>query len=449
MVLRSRLTGPPIGEVAASAMDTNLAKLRAIEADIRAGKFEEAATALNALGSAAPLDPRIYVTGAMLARAAGNPQYELVSLQRALALAPRWPRAHLAMAKALSREGRHAEAVVAANKAVELSPQEVTTLEIAIAIANAAGDDATALRHLQSAHALRPSDPAIGVALGVSLGKQGRYVEAEDHWRRALARNPDDPFTLAWLGMCLIGLDRKEEARAVLEHADAQLPGNPTLQFYLAIARGETPRTQPGALTQGLFDGYAGRFDVELVGQLKYRVPRRVAEILLARATGRNASVLDLGCGTGLLGAYLGRIAGPFVGVDLSGKMIAQAMRHGIYTELRQGDLQEELLRIAPEAFDYVTANDVFIYVGDISAVIPAAFKAIRKGGALIFSCETADESEGALVLRPSNRYAHSRGSVERLCHDAGFNDCAVEPLELRLDANIPVAGFIAVAEKS
>ena len=89
------------------------------------------------------------------------------------------------------------------------------------------------------------------------------------------------------------------------------------------------------------------------------------------------------------------------------------------------------------------------IYVGDISAVVPAACNAIRKGGALIFSCETADESEGALVLRSSKRYAHSRSSVERLCREAGFARCVVEPIDLRLDGNIPIAGFIAVAEKS
>jgi predicted TPR repeat methyltransferase len=429
--------------------DPVLARLRSIEADVRAGRLQAAAAALNALAATAPRDPRVYVTGAMLARAAGNPKYEIVSLERALALAPGLPQVHVALAAALSREGRHAEAVAAANKAVGLSPQQATTLEIAIAIARAAGDEATSLRHLRSAHALRPEDKAIGDALGVALGKQGRYAEAERHWRSALARRPDDPLALAWLGMCLIGLDRKDDARTVLEHADAQLPGNPTLQFYLSIARGETPRTQPGALTQGLFDDYAGRFDTELVGRLKYRVPRRVAEILLARNPGRDMSVLDLGCGTGLLGVYLGRISGPFVGVDLSAGMIAQAARHRIYSEFRQGDLLDELMRIAPASFDCVTANDVFIYVGDISAVVPAAFNAIRSGGALIFSCETADESEGALVLRASKRYAHSRSSVEALCRAAGFARCAVEPLDLRLDADVPVPGFIAVAEKS
>ena len=120
-------------------MDTILARLRAIEADIHAGKLESAAAALNALRTTAPLDPRIYVTGAVLARAAGNSGYEIMSLQQAIALAPHWPPAHIAMAKALSRAGRHADAVAAANSAVELAPRDLTTLEVAVAVANAAG----------------------------------------------------------------------------------------------------------------------------------------------------------------------------------------------------------------------------------------------------------------------------------------------------------------------
>jgi predicted TPR repeat methyltransferase len=96
-----------------------------------------------------------------------------------------------------------------------------------------------------------------------------------------------------------------------------------------------------------------------------------------------------------------------------------------------------------------VTANDVFVYVGDVSTVIPAAYRILRKGGVLIFSCELAEESEGALVLRPSRRYAHSRRSIEELCRDAGVARCVVEPFDLRLEANVPVAGFIAVAENA
>jgi len=264
-----------------------------------------------------------------------------------------------------------------------------------------------------------------------------------------LAQSPDDPLAWGWLGGCLLELNRKDEARDALQQGLALLPDEPSLQFHLAIARGETPRTQPKEMMQELFDKYASRFDAELVGGLKYRVPRRVAEIIRTHSPTLDISILDLGCGTGLLGVYLGRIGGAFVGVDLSAKMIERARLHGIYSELRQGDLLEELRNTVPGSYDYVVSNDVFIYVGDLSEVIPAAFAATRHGGALIFSCETAQESEGALVLRPSKRYAHSVGSIRSLCAKAGFESCVIEPIELRFERKIPIAGFIALARKN
>jgi predicted TPR repeat methyltransferase len=448
----------------ATMFDANLARIRAIEADICAGKLHKAAAALNALNAATPADVRIYLAGALLAHAAGNPKQEIASLKRVIALAPDQPLGHMELAKAFSREGRHDEAVAMANKAVALAPQEMMALEVAVAVANVAGDVVTAQRHLQSALALRPADTAISRALGICLAKQSLHGEAEAHWRHVLAENPDDPSALGWLGTCLNGLGRKDEACVVLERAVALSPDNTSLPFHLAIARGETPRTQPREMMQQLFDAYASRFDRHLVGQLKYAVPKRVAEIIRERHAGADASapdasktdvvgldmsVLDLGCGTGLLGMYLGRIGGAFVGVDVSPKMLEHAGRLDIYTDLRQSELLEELQRTEPESFDYLAANDVFIYVGDLTEVIPAAFKALRHGGALIFSCETADDAEGALVLRSSKRYAHSRGSVEMLCRAAGFSSCGIEPIELRFDGgNVPIAGFIAVAQK-
>jgi ubiquinone/menaquinone biosynthesis C-methylase UbiE len=74
-----------------------------------------------------------------------------------------------------------------------------------------------------------------------------------------------------------------------------------------------------------IFDSYAERFDQHLVGALQYRVPRRVAESLKAKHPDGRFNLLDLGCGTGQVAAYLGRIQGHIIGVDLSDKMIEQA----------------------------------------------------------------------------------------------------------------------------
>ena len=159
-------------------------------------------------------------------------------------------------------------------------------------------------------------------------------------------------------------------------------------------------------------------------------------------------TVLDLGCGTGLTGVYLGGVGGTLVGVDLSAGMIERARRHGIYTHLRQGDLREELRETAADSYDCVIANDVFIYVGDISEVIPSTFRVLRPGGALIFSCETAMDAEGEIVLRRSKRYAHSHAYIERLCRQAGFDPIRFEEIELRVENNVPIPGFIVVAER-
>jgi predicted TPR repeat methyltransferase len=182
---------------------------------------------------------------------------------------------------------------------------------------------------------------------------------------------------------------------------------------------------------------------------LKYRVPRRVADFIRQRSPALDVSILDLGCGTGLLGVYLGPIAGAFVGIDLSARMIERAALHRVYTELRQADVLDDLRATPAGTYDYVTANDVFIYVGDVSDVIPAAFSAIRPGGVLIFSCETARESENALVMRPSKRYAHMVSSIQAFCRDAGFESCAIESIELRFERGSPIPGFIAIAPRT
>jgi len=429
--------------------DANLPRLQAIEADIAAGRLREAGAAIEALASASPTDARVYLAASVLARATGNLPGELESLRRAVALVPSRPRVRLELAKALARAGNHAEALQAANAVVEMAPTDLVALEIAVAVADAAGDLATVQRHLLSAAAIRPNDASIERALGKCLAERGLHAEAVAHWRAVLAMSPDDAFAWGWLGGCLIDLNRMEEAREALQRGLDLLPGEPSLEFHLAIASGETPRTQPKEIMQELFDKYATRFDTELVGSLKYRVPRRVSDFIKQRSPALDISILDLGCGTGLLGVYLGPVSGAFVGVDLSAKMIERAALHRIYSDLRQADVLDELRATPPGTYDYITANDVFIYVGDVSEVIPAAFKALRRGGALIFSCETAQESENALVIRPSKRYAHTVSSIQAFCQDAGFESCVIETVDLRFERGSPIPGFVAIALRS
>jgi len=429
------------------AADPTVERLRAIEHDIANGRVKAAGDALNSLMRSAPGDPRVFLSAAMLAQKTSQGGQELALLAQAVRVAPQWWPGFAELAKALARQRRFAEALAAADKAVELAPRELVALEVAVSVATNADDAQSAVRYLKAALELRPDDVAIHRALGIALDRVRDFAAAEAHWRAVLAAYPDDASALGWLGTCLISLDRKAEALPLLERAYALAPDHPNLPFHLAVARGETPARQPDNMVQQLFDGYAGRFDQHLEGMLQYRAPQRVTELLLARWPRRDFSLLDLGCGTGLLGKHLGAIQGPFVGVDLSRNMLEHAVKLNVYSRLRLNEIVAEMREIAPASFDAVTACDVFIYVGDLNETFAGCRKVLRPGGLLVFSCETAQDDEGAFVLRPSKRYAHSRAAIAALCREHGFGNATFEDIPLRIDEGRTIDGFLVRVE--
>jgi predicted TPR repeat methyltransferase len=253
-----------------------------------------------------------------------------------------------------------------------------------------------------------------------------------------------------------LGAGLKEHA---LKDADALLalePGNEEYLFYQTICRGEVPRTQPASLISGLFDAAASQFDQVTVVGLKYQLPRDVALRIVEWYPERKADVLDLGCGTGLLGVALGAMEGVVVGVDLSAGMIEQASRHGVYDKFHQVNILDALHATPEGLYDVITALDVLPYVGDLGTAIPDAYRILQVGGRFVFSCEAQTPGEGATdgdsepgyVLLPTYRYAHQRGYVQSLLSKAGFQNVVLEDVVLRQEAAGPVHGFLVIAQK-
>src|SRR5690606_31410694 len=97
------------------------------------------------------------------------------------------------------------------------------------------------------------------------------------------------------------------------------------------------------------------------------------------------AHLVDLGCGTGLMGERLARIASFLEGVDLSARMLKRAEAKGIYGRLAKADLN---LFEFPAGADLVTAADVFMYVGALDRIVARIAAALLEGGVLVFSVE-------------------------------------------------------------
>jgi predicted TPR repeat methyltransferase len=202
--------------------------------------------------------------------------------------------------------------------------------------------------------------------------------------------------------------------------------------------------SMPVAFVETLFDQYAASFDAALTGQLDYRGPQHILQTLLGAGRTRFETVLDLGCGTGLMGQAIRPYAGWLGGYDISAQMLAQAQAKGLYDALSKRDLSR--LDIENRRYDLILAADVFIYVGALEQIIGWAAASLTPGGVLSFTLEELHGDTEDLRLRPSRRYAHREGYVTRLLTQAGFDPVQMHRATLRLDAGQPVQGLTAFA---
>jgi predicted TPR repeat methyltransferase len=268
--------------------------------------------------------------------------------------------------------------------------------------------------------------------LGAIYQAQDMPDAAETCYCQAIAYKPELVPPYVNLGRIMQGQGRHEEAALIYRGAlqrglDAELFGH--LLAALSGDGGRSGARAPAGYVRETFDAFAAGFERRVVGELGYRVPGLLAA--LVRSHGRpGLDVLDLGCGTGLVGTALGPLAGSLVGVDLSPRMLEEAARKGCYTALHDADIAPWLAQAGPASFDLVVAADVFIYIGDLQGIFQEVRRLLRPGGLFAFSVEICAEAD--FQLQPTGRYAQSRAYVEGLAAGHGLMLLAREAADVR-----------------
>jgi len=306
---------------------------------------------------------------------------------------------------------------------------------------------------LEEMSRIRPGHPGIWYRLGMALRHAGRLEEAIT----ALEAN----------------LNRAAKAEAIpATQSDSHDSGNrqncnavfkvASTKHWLAVLRGDNPATAPAEYVASLFDNYAERFEEHLVGKLQYNTPARLADALgdfgsLVSGWQRCA---DLGCGTGLMGPSLRSLGfrGILEGVDLSEGMLVQARAKGGpgigYDRLLCGDILDLLTadEVASQGlFDLVIAADVFVYIGDLSAVFRRASECLTHGGVFAFSTEAPRPGEctSQYRLTETGRFKHDPVHLARLGDSMGLTLHDFRAVVLRMDAGKPVNGHVHVMTRT
>ncbi|MBT8580618.1 tetratricopeptide repeat protein [Polynucleobacter paneuropaeus] len=339
----------------------------------------------------------------------------------------------------------------------------------------------SAVNFFDKALSLNPEYPEAWSNKGVTLNELKRYDEAIVHYDKALSLNPEYPEAWSNKGLTLHKLKRYEEA---ISHYDKALSLSPyeasyfyqksftniaLNQYSLAIENLQNAmkynycpkeyaeyvlsslrhengfKPMPKNFVAELFDDYADSFDKHLVGILKYEAPKKLLDLLNLSINDR-FEILDIGCGTGLMGKLLKPYASKIVGVDLSKEMLSRAELTGVYNELIVDDILE-FLNKCNDKFDLVVSSDVFIYIGELSNIFIGLAKVIKSGGLFCFSVEKNEARTFSLSPR-TLRYSHSMDYIRKLACIHNFKIENILESPIRQENHVDIEGYFFCLKK-
>jgi len=157
----------------------------------------------------------------------------------------------------------------------------------------------------------------------------------------------------------------------------------------------------------------------------------------LAELSGK--SVLDIGCGGGILAESMARRAAHVTGIDLAGKPLGVARLHALETGVENVEYREvaaeALAAEQPRAFDVVTCMEMLEHVPEPASVVQACGTLVRPGGWVFFSTLNRNAksfllgivgAEYVLRLLPRGTHEYSRfirpSELARWCREAGLD---------------------------
>ena len=447
-----------------------------------AGDLDRAADALAAGLALNPSDGLLWRDLAFVFQAAGRTVASMSCIRSSLDVAPHDARSWLMLGNLLSQHNDQGGAEQAFRQSIQRDAllSESHFGMALLCFAQRRFDEAVA--HLRVTVALEPTQALAAVCLGQALYATGDFAASATAFEtastlaplntnarrrfarartfatmlagridEALAAYPDlagsdaeERSALLYAAFSLFSAGgHRAAAIAVGRLRLADDPGDPIQRYLLDALCGRPYDAAPVDYLERYFDQFAPEFDEKLVDVLGYRVPQLLHD-LVTQHRDKFDDILDLGCGTGLAVKHLAAFGGPVTGVDLSGRMLDEAAKRGLYRKLIKAEALSYLGR-QPSRYDLVFAADVMTYSGDLEPLFAAVAASLRADGIFAVNFETSEDQD--VVLLSSGRFAHKPASVLRVAaRDFTILSDAAEIM--RHEGTQPVHGRLLVLQR-
>jgi predicted TPR repeat methyltransferase len=403
---------------------------------------------IDTLRSDSAQDPEFIYWDAVLAVRELRQPDAIMLLERCVALAPDAAAPHYTLAKLLAQTGDLARAAAHFELCIQAAPEHAPAW---LALAQAR----LGLNHFERAERafsqtltlgsmLHGTDALIGLAH--SLEAQKRWPEAIELLRPHFAHQAID----SQLIRIMVQHAPAEQTKIFLREVLQRNPAHVQAQHLLGGLDPAAQSTRASdAYVRELFDGYASRYDAHMTEHMGYVVHELLAERVRAlcplKPGQHPVNVLDLGCGTGLIGPELAGFT--LTGVDLSQPMLDHAVGRN-YQHLVLAEIGSFLAQCDNRQFDVIVAADTVIYFGDVREIIRQSARVLSPGGWLIFNVETPTfAAPNGYLQTPVGRYGHVPQYLLGLAREYDFINASAQAIMPRREAGAAMAGTVFAAQ--
>jgi predicted TPR repeat methyltransferase len=340
-----------------------------------------------------------------------------------------------------------------------------------------------ALDHYLAAASLTTSSNDLYYNLAICQKQCGLYNQCIESYHRALELDPDDTDSLYNLAGCYHTVNKFEDAincyvsllkkepqhqsamnnLAYIYHKTGRIeqaesyykqllnvnPEHASADHMLASISGNHRSSAPLSYIKEVFDNYSDHYEDSLTNKLQYSLPDKL-HTMVSGLSGQKQfnQLLDLGCGTGLVGESFRKSVRTLHGVDLSANMIKIADNKKIYDLLITNNIDDAITDIENDCYDLLIAADVFTYIGEINGLFKRLYEVGTSDCHLYFSVEDVADDTGQIVLRNSGRFAHSRSYIKQTADTTGWHIFKVESINLRKERGNWIKGAVYAMKK-
>lgn len=147
---------------------------------------------------------------------------------------------------------------------------------------------------------------------------------------------------------------------------------------------------QSGDKTDGHYNAWAESYEQDLVGNYGYTAHILAADGCARHVTDKEAAIIDIGCGTGLVGVELHRRGFSTIdGLDISTEMLTKASEKQLYRQFVIGDMNQGVA-IKDGIYDAAICVGSFA-PGHLAPVcLPEIIRLVKPGGGIVIFMNAA-----------------------------------------------------------